>query len=425
VHIIYLKNIKQMKKLVIIILSIQTAYYGTAQKVGIGTNTPAFKLDVKDGSINTDSFYRIGGVPVLYVNGFANTFTGFFSGINRTTGQYNTANGFQALLSITSGYQNTAMGYFSLGSNTTGGLNTANGSSALRLNTSGNNNTATGHSSLNSNTIGNNNTATGHSSLNSNTTGSNNTSSGYFSLLSNTTGNNNTSNGSSALRSNISGGENTAVGYNALYQSFSSFGNTAIGAYAGDSHNNGYYNTFLGSYADANGQDYYSSIAIGNSSTVTAPIQVRIGSSFIESIGGYQNWTNISDGRYKKNIKEDVKGIDFIMKLRPVTYNLDVTGISQKLNESRGGETDKLMTKSISDKSKTIFSGFVAQEVEAVAKATGYDFSGVDKPKNANDFYGLRYAEFVVPLVKAMQEQQALIRDMQKQIDQLILSQKK
>ena len=28
----------------------------------------------------------------------------------------------------------------------------------------------------------------------------------------------------------------------------------------------------------------------------------------------------------------------------------------------------------------------------------------MDAPKNENDFYGLRYAEFVVPLVKAVQE---------------------
>ena len=38
------------------------------------------------------------------------------------------------------------------------------------------------------------------------------------------------------------------------------------------------------------------------------------------------------------------------------------------------------------------------------ANNVGYDFHGVDKPKNENSHYGLRYAEFVVPLVKAVQE---------------------
>ena len=63
--------------------------------------------------------------------------------------------------------------------------------------------------------------------------------------------------------------------------------------------------------------------------------------------------------------------------------------------------------------------GFIAQEVEQAAKASNYDFSGVDKPKNENDFYGLRYAEFVVPMVKAMQEQQKLIEEQKTKIESL------
>ena len=39
--------------------------------------------------------------------------------------------------------------------------------------------------------------------------------------------------------------------------------------------------------------------------------------------------------------------------------------------------------------------------------------------KNANDFYGLRYAEFVVPLVKAVQEQQKIIEDLRRRIEEL------
>jgi flagellar hook assembly protein FlgD len=50
------------------------------------------------------------------------------------------------------------------------------------------------------------------------------------------------------------------------------------------------------------------------------------------------------------------------------------------------------------------YTGFIAQEVEGAAQKLNYDFSGVDKPKNNKDFYGLRYGDFVVPLVKAVQE---------------------
>ena len=56
--------------------------------------------------------------------------------------------------------------------------------------------------------------------------------------------------------------------------------------------------------------------------------------------------------------------------------------------------------------------GFVAQDVEELANKLGYDFSGVVKPENEESVYSLRYAEFVVPIVKAMQEQQELIVDL-------------
>ena len=53
--------------------------------------------------------------------------------------------------------------------------------------------------------------------------------------------------------------------------------------------------------------------------------------------------------------------------------------------------------------------GFLAQEVETAAESINYDFSGVVAPKNGQGLYSLRYAEFVVPLVKSVQEQQEII----------------
>jgi hypothetical protein len=73
----------------------------------------------------------------------------------------------------------------------------------------------------------------------------------------------------------------------------------------------------------------------------------------------------------------------------------------------------------MAEKEKMLLTGFVAQEVEKAAKETGFDFSGVDKPKTENGLYALRYAEFVVPLVKAVQEQQQLIKDLQAKVDLL------
>lgn len=46
----------------------------------------------------------------------------------------------------------------------------------------------------------------------------------------------------------------------------------------------------------------------------------------------------------------------------------------------------------------------MAQDVETASKNVGYNFSGVEVPKNGQGLYKLRYAEFVVPLVQAVKE---------------------
>ncbi|HVG42732.1 MAG TPA: tail fiber domain-containing protein, partial [Chitinophagaceae bacterium] len=151
--------------------------------------------------------------------------------------------------------------------------------------------------------------------------------------------------------------------------------------------------------------------------------------------GGEVNWTAFSDGRFKNNLNEDVPGLEFITKLRPITYTLDIEGIDTKLKANMpkvsiedNNEAAKVITlqepsaeerKAKAEKAKVKYTGFVAQEVEAVAKKLNYDFSGVDVPKNKEDFYGLRYAEFVVPLVKAVQEQQLQIDELKQQNKEL------
>ena len=71
------------------------------------------------------------------------------------------------------------------------------------------------------------------------------------------------------------------------------------------------------------------------------------------------------------------------------------------------------------DIEKIKFSGFLAQDVEKAAKEAGYNFSGITTPKNDKDLYTLSYEQFVVPLVKGMQEQQQLITNQQQQIETL------
>jgi len=232
-----------------------------------------------------------------------------------------------------------------------------------------------------------------------------------------TTGSDNIAIGQTSFLNNTTGEANVAVGSMALNNSTTAWYNTAVGYNSGEAYDNGYNNVFLGANNDVNGAGYYNVIAIGQAVICTASDQARIGNPATNSIGGYANWTNFSDGRYKRNIRENVKGLDFIMRLRPITYNLDVTGIRNHLREK--APTDAGTQQSITARETEVFSGFAAQEVEAAAAAAGYNFSGVDKPKNANDFYGLRYGDFVAPLVKAVQEQQQMIEELQKEVGAL------
>lgn len=65
-------------------------------------------------------------------------------------------------------------------------------------------------------------------------------------------------------------------------------------------------------------------------------------------------------------------------------------------------------------------SGFLAQDVEKAANDCNYSFSGVEIPENGKGLYKLRYAEFVIPLVKAVQEQQIQIEMLSNQNKQLL-----
>jgi len=179
----------------------------------------------------------------------------------------------------------------------------------------------------------------------------------------------------------------------------------------------GTYNTALGHYAYLTG-NYSNSTALGDGASITADGQVRIGHN-VSSIGGPQSWTNTSDGRFKTDVTENVPGLAFIEQLRPVTYYLDVEKLDDYTGVSAEYRNDPVAEQAASIASSQLRTGFIAQDVEKAAQSVGYNFSGVDTPKNSKDVYGLRYAEFVVPLVKAVQEQQQTIETQNQQMELL------
>ena len=122
----------------------------------------------------------------------------------------------------------------------------------------------------------------------------------------------NTATGRSALFSNTTGSYNTANGYDALYSNTTGSNNTAFGRSAFFS-----------------GETYSNSTAVGYLAQPTGSNQVRLGDANISSIGGYANWSNISDVRFKTHIQSDVPGLSFISLLNPVTYQMDMDAIAK------------------------------------------------------------------------------------------------
>lgn len=287
----------------------------------------------------------------------------------------------------------------------TGWNNTAIGSYSLYSNRSGSGNVALGEYSLYSNTSGGGNTASGGRSLYSNTTGVGNTSTGQWALLENTTGNRNTAMGMSALENNYRGTDNTAVGSYSLFNTINGSNNTAIG-----------------SLADV-APPVSNATAIGAEAWVNTSNKVRIGNSAVTSIEGQVPFTVPSDGRFKFSIKEDVKGLDFILQLRPVTYQFDVTRFETQLNRPKKNKENKQQDIAMEAAYKVAAdirrSGFIAQEVEKAADKSGYNFSGIIPPQSTEDHYSLSYESFVVPLVKAVQELSAKIDSLEKKNEML------
>jgi len=352
-----------------------------------------------------------GRVNVLDIGngGYANTFTGSSAGYSNTKGFNNTASGANALYSNTTASWNTAIGTNSLYTQSFSNSNSpwfssnvAIGTAALYSNqptsvTNGISNTAVGISALYSNTTGNYNVACGVDALYSNNTGDDNIAIGLNALYFNASGNNNTAIGSGTLANNR-GSQNTALGQGALFYNSGGLNNIAIG------YNTGTHPAF---------PNLTNTIGIGNDGVYLhgASNQVILGNFSSVFIGGKVNWGIVSDGRIKKDVQEDVKGLDFISRLRPVTYHFSTQAMMAITGTK---ETPDFVGKYDGEKIK--YSGFIAQEVEQAAKASGYEFSGYDTPKSEFGLYSIKYAEFVVPLVKAVQEQQAIIEQQGKKI---------
>lgn len=346
------------------------------------------------------------------ITGSGNTAFGSNTLVSNDIGNRNCAFGSQALFSSTKGNDNTSIGDFTLVNNISGSSNVAVGSNALLSNTIVSNLVAVGDSALYKNNLGTENTAVGSKTLFGNISGTSNTASGFNTLYSNATGSLNTALGVRSLYFNLAGSSNTAVGYSSGFNSTSS-NNTFIGYSAGINPNNGF-NTCIGNnvYSTAANVTNYTGIGynVGNGSSLSN--YVELGNTSVTTIRAQVTGiTAYSDKRIKDNVQNNVPGLNFITQLKPVTYNLNIHKQNNILYTKSKPDTANWEGKY--DVEKITQTGFLAQDVDATLQKLGIHFSGLVKPKNENDLYTIRYTDFIMPLVKGMQEQQIIIETQQ------------
>jgi len=348
------------------------------------------------------------------------------------TGQYNTAVGDGAIWSITSGSKNSALGHNALFSTSSGWENTAIGTYALYTNTANSRNTAVGYEALyNFNSSANtatNNTALGYRAGYGTTgsTGVNNIFIGYQAGDNVSTGSNNIVLGydidlPSATGSNqmVLGNANTLYGDlqnnrigigtttpHAPLQFANGTANRKIVLHEDADNNNQYFgfgiNTAMQRYqvATTNSDHVFYAGAGPSSSNELARIkgngELKVSSlqtnGTVYSNNGVLTNVNPSDCNLKENIVPFGTTLNKVMDLRPVTFTWKADG-------------------------KTGI-GFIAQEVQAIIPEL--------VSKNSDGSIGIYSVEMIPYMVKAMQEQQNIINNMnqliekqQEQIDEL------
>ncbi len=333
-----------------------------------------------------------------------NSFFGKYSGYYNDGGAYNTYSGYNSGYTNEEGDGNAFYGYYS-GYLNTASFNTFYGTLSGRNNSTGSNNVFSGYYSGYANTTASYNTFYGTYSGRYTTTGARNTYVGYYSGYDNTTGTYNSFFGYNSGENSTTGSSNTFVGPQSGDSNTSGAANTFIGRLSGDNNTTGGFNTAVGYDSGPSSSNLSNTSAIGYLTQPTASNQVRVGNSSVTSIGGQVGWTTLSDGRFKKNVKQEVPGLDFITKLNPVSYEIDKRKFDKFIGiEREEGEEDISASARTEPSVETRKTGFIAQEVEKALLDGDYKSTIVDAPKNENDYYGIRYSEFVVPLVVAVQE---------------------
>jgi hypothetical protein len=178
---------------------------------------------------------------------------------------------------------------------------------------------------------------------------------------------------------------------------------TTLAPFAGQYNTSNTANIAIGFYTSRFEGGAYNAINIGwyayNHNGYSTPNQTSLGRANNRTGCIWTGWSNVSDDRDKTNISPltDNLGINFVRKLRPVTFNWDKRIEYQDKCGFEYGVKDGTLVEEKEDY------GFIAQEIDLAARQLGFKFDAVAYG-DFQDAYSVSYLEFVAVLTKALQK---------------------
>lgn len=256
--------------------------------VGIGLNSPGYKLDVNgDLNLSAAGVFRVNGISTLRSPNASSIALGNKAGQALTSGPNNAFFGFESGLSTTTGQHNVFIGANTGRLNVDGSYNMFIGSNAGYSNSTGLNNTFIGGGAGMRNQSGKNNLYLGsNSGFNNN--GNNNT----FIGLSSGYGVQDVSNGSYNVFLGTESGfalttgiDNIGIGSGAGYVLTTGNENVLLGPRAGSGLTTGIRNVFIGTDSKTTSNAVTNSVAIGYNASVSASNSIVLGANANVGIG--------------------------------------------------------------------------------------------------------------------------------------------
>jgi len=344
-----------------------------------------------DDGANYNTAYGIGALDAV-TTGDTNVAIGYNAGTAIQDGEANTLLGTQAGQAVTSPAHNTLLGYVAGGALTTGATNIAIGSLSLDGCDTESNNLAIGFGALGGSVAG----------------GEYNVAVGNYALDALTSADKCVAIGYSALTNCTTGGNNVAIGRLAGDAVVDEDYTVCIGEGAGDDYI-GAQSIMIGAFTrhHSSGDNEINAICIGYNVNTGRGNQVHLGNTSVTAIKGQVSFSTYSDERIKRDIVDGDLGLEFIEKLKPRKFKRK----EPKEYADLFGEANKTPIKD--EEKELVFDGLIAQEVEQTCKELGVTFSGHEISQNTGNKQSIQYETLVVPLIKAVQELSAKVKELE------------